>query len=78
MRRDPTRVHAMHQSCMLFDARLYDQLKLSFLPKMPEYDVGDQISLGLWEAGYESYFFRNTFNNPELLEQPKLQQHAMV
>ncbi len=75
MRKDPSRVHAMHQSCMLFDVRLFHELNLTFLPKMPEYDVGDQVSLGLWEAGYETYFFRNSFNSPKLLEEEPLRSH---
>lgn len=62
---DATRVKAMHQSGFIFDFELYKKFNLSFMHNMPIYDVGDQITSGLVEGGYEYFVCRNTFNNPE-------------
>jgi len=75
-RKDPTRVKALHIGGMLIDFTLFGKLKMSFMPnmrrerhpEMPEYDVGDQITLKLLENNYEIFVFKNTFNNPELIE----------
>ena len=64
---DKTRICAVHQSGFIFDFELYKKLGLSFMPRMPEYDVGDGITLGLLANGYNSFVCKNTFNNPEML-----------
>lgn len=64
---DPARLHAMHQSGFLVDFRLFHPLKMSFLPKLPEYDVGDLVTIRLREAGFDTYICKNTFNHPETL-----------
>ncbi len=61
---DTARVHAIHQSGFLFDFRLYKELGMSFMHNMPEYDVGDMITLRLRENGYGEFFCQNTFNRP--------------
>jgi len=63
---DKTRVHAVHQSGFLFDFELYHKLKLSFMHNNPEYDVGDYITIGLKQNGYDSFVCKNSYNNPEL------------
>ena len=37
-------------------------------PNLPEYDVGDDITIKLKSIGYDIYHPRNTFNNPSLVE----------
>lgn len=74
-RRDPSRVHAMHQSGMLFDFTLFKELRMTFAPNMPEYDVGDGITLSLEKNGYDCYYFQNTFNDPTLLSLPVWNGH---
>ena len=64
---DKIRVHAVHQSGFLFDLELY-QITEGFMPNMPEYDVGDGITLGLKRYGYVSFVCMNTFNNPETVK----------
>ena len=66
MRRDPTRVHAAHQSGLLFDFSLFRPLRMSFMPGLPAYDVGDMITVRLREAGYEVAVCDNVYNQPEL------------
>ncbi len=75
-RRDPNRVHALHIGGLLLDFTLFEPLQMSFLPNMrqeryrnmPEYDVGDQITLKLREHGFEVYVSPNTFDDPESSE----------
>jgi len=64
----PARVKVMHVSGFLFDFRLFNTLKMNFLPNMPHYDVGDLVSIRLRESGYEHYVCRNTFNHPQTCE----------
>jgi len=63
--RDPSRVHAMHQSGFLFDFTLFQPLGMTFLPQVPRYDPGDLVTVRLREAGYDYYVCQNTFNHPE-------------
>lgn len=68
MRRDKTRVEAMHQSGFLFDFSLYGPLRMSFLPNLPDYDVGDLVTVRLRDAGYAIDVCDNIYNRPELRE----------
>lgn len=65
---DRIRANAVHQSGFIFDFELYKKYQLSFMHNMPEYDVGDQITIGLLDQGYDYYVCKNTFNNPETIE----------
>ncbi|MBU1863206.1 MAG: methyltransferase domain-containing protein [Candidatus Omnitrophica bacterium] len=75
-RNDRQRVQALHIGGMLIDFSIYKKLNMSFLPNirqeryphMPEYDVGDQITLDVLKHNYQTFVCRNTFNNPELIE----------
>jgi small nuclear ribonucleoprotein (snRNP)-like protein len=72
--RDKIRVHALHIAGLLLDYTLFDALQMSFLPNMrqerypdmPEYDVGDKITLQLRAHGLGTFVVPNTYNNPEL------------
>ena len=68
MRQDPTRVHAAHQSGLLFDFSLFRPLHMSFMPALPAYDVGDLVTVRLRAAGYEVAICDNVYNRPELRE----------
>lgn len=73
-RQDPTRVQALHIAGLLFDYTLFNPLDMDFRPNIdqnrypnrPHYDVGDYISLQLWNNGYQTHCLQNTFNQPEL------------
>jgi SAM-dependent methyltransferase len=73
-RRDPRRVNALHIGGMLIDFTLFRKLNMSFMPNMrqerypdlPEYDVGDRITLEVLKNNYETFVCKNTFNNPKL------------
>ncbi len=73
-RKDTARIHALHIGGMLIDYDTYKTCKMSFLPNMrrerhpdlPEYDVGDQLTIKVQEAGYGTFVSRNSFNSPEL------------
>ncbi|MBN1493702.1 MAG: methyltransferase domain-containing protein [Candidatus Omnitrophica bacterium] len=73
-RKDPARVHALHVGGMLIDYKAYQECGMSFMPNMrqerypniPEYDVGDQLTIKAEQAGYGTFVSKNTFNNPEL------------
>ena len=66
VRQDPTRVRAAHQSGVLFDFSLFRPLGMSFMPGLPEYDVGDLVTVRLRAAGYEVAICDNVYNQPEL------------
>jgi SAM-dependent methyltransferase len=75
-RKDPKRVNALHIAGMLMDFTLFEKLNMSFMPNMrqerypdlPEYDVGDQITLDILKNNYKTFVCKNTFNNPKLIE----------
>jgi hypothetical protein len=75
-RRDKIRIEALHIAGLLLDFTLFEPLKMSFLPNLhqerypdlPEYDVGDQLTLQLRANGLGNDVLSNTFNNPEFSE----------
>lgn len=62
---DHGRVNAMHSSGFLFDVALVRRLGLSFLPRLPELDCADAVTVALRRAGYSYHVCANTFNRPE-------------
>jgi hypothetical protein len=66
VRQDKLRVQAMHQSGYLFDFSLWQPLRMSFLPNLPAWDVGDLVTVRLREAGYGLHVCDNLHNRPEL------------
>lgn len=73
---DPGKIQAYHIAGLLFDYRLFDELEMSFMPNMnherhpdlPEYDVGDRITLQLHAHGHSGFVLPNTHNDPSLIE----------
>jgi len=71
---DNIRINALHISGLLFDYQLYKKLGLTMLPnldqlvskQLPEYDVGDSVTLFFQKQGYSIYRCSNTHNTPEL------------
>lgn len=77
VRMDQARVPegVLHVLGCISDYQLVQQLGLDFFPHLPRYDVGDRITVGLREAGFQVYACRNTLWSPELIhniENPKL------
>lgn len=68
VRQDATRVRALHMSGFLFDFSLFAPLRMSFLPNLPTWDVGDLVTVRLREGGYVCLVCPNTFNEPELAQ----------
>lgn len=70
VRMDRGRVPAgvLHVLGMLMDYSVVQRLGLDFFPDLPDYDVGDRITVGLRAAGYEVFACRNTFTDPTLVE----------
>lgn len=72
---DKRRIKALHICGILFDYQLFCTYGINFLPnikqrmstELPEYDVGDMISLSFREHNHTLYCCKNTRNNPELL-----------
>lgn len=58
----------LHVLGYLFDFSLYKKLGLTFLPDLPELDVGDQLIVDLKKAGYTIFACRNTLWQPELAD----------
>lgn len=78
---DKTRVLAVHQSGFLFDFELYNKLELTFMHNMPIWDVGDYITIGLENNGYEKFVCESKFNNPHtidyLIDKPNFLQRRL-
>lgn len=70
VRRDTVRVPEgiLHVLGYLIDFQLFQELKLSFLPDLPDFDVGDLAIINLRRAGYEIFACPNTLWQPELIE----------
>jgi len=58
----------LHVLGYLVNFQLFQNLGLSFWPSLPTLDVGDRITLGLREAGYEIFACPNTLWDPQLIE----------
>ena len=58
----------LHVLGCLVDFQLFRQLKLDFLPHLPQYDVGDRVTVALRDAGYDVFACPNTLWEPQLLE----------
>jgi hypothetical protein len=68
VRLDTMRVRTLHVLGMMFDFQQFAPLRMSFLPDLPAYDVGDGISIALERAGYELWACRNTHTDPRLAD----------
>jgi len=71
--RDNARVNALHVSSTLFNFELFKSLNLSFFPKYDNkdlqiMDVGDEITVGFKEKGYDVHVFSCSHNDPSILE----------
>lgn len=57
----------LHVLGYIIDFQIFKKLKLSFLPQLPNYDVGDLAIYNLTKSGYGIYAFPNSLHEPELL-----------
>jgi len=58
----------LHVLGYLVDFQLFRHLHLNFLPQLPDYDVGDRVTVMLRKAGYDVFACRNTHTDPELVD----------
>jgi hypothetical protein len=56
----------LHVLGCLVDFQLFKKLGLDFFPKLPEYDVGDLVTVRLRQLGYKVYACHNTLWEPHL------------
>ena len=68
MDRNRSPAGVLHVLGCLFRLQLLRALDLDFLPRLPQYDVGDRVSVGIREAGYRVFACRNTIWEPRLVE----------
>lgn len=68
MDRARTAEGVLHVLGYMVDFQLFRQLKLDFLPQLPQYDVGDTVSVNLRKAGYGIFACANTLWQSELTE----------
>jgi len=70
VRMDKTRTPegVLHILGATFDFRLIRELKLSFMPQLPNYDVGDLVTIGIRKEGYKVFACENTFVTPEIIQ----------
>jgi hypothetical protein len=57
----------LHVLGLILDFQLFRQLKLDFFPCLPQLDVGDRVTIGLRQAGFDVAACRDTLNQPELI-----------
>lgn len=58
----------LHTLGCLVDFQLLRHLDIGFLPQLPQYDVGDQVTVKLREAGYAIFACHNTHWEPHLID----------
>ncbi|MGB7337354.1 MAG: hypothetical protein WBC91_00565 [Phototrophicaceae bacterium] len=58
----------LHILGCLFDYQLFCSLSLDFYPDLPQYDVGDRISVRFKETGYDIKAYRNSLWQPDLID----------
>lgn len=58
----------LHVLGYLVNFQLFRQLNLDFLSQLPQYDVGDRVTVALREAGYSVFACPNTLWEPHLVE----------
>ncbi len=56
----------LHILGCLIDFQILKKLKLSFLPRLPDYDAGDLAISGLRKAGFDIFAFPNTLHDSSL------------
>ena len=70
VREDKVRVKEgiLHVLGYLIDYQLFKELKLDFLPQLPDYDVGDKAIMELKKVGYQIYATPNTLWDKEAIK----------
>ncbi|VAX23733.1 hypothetical protein MNBD_NITROSPINAE02-1776 [hydrothermal vent metagenome] len=63
-----TKEGVLHVLGLLMDYQLYKKLGMSLLPELPQYDVGDRVTVDFEAAGYGVATCPNTYEQPELAE----------
>jgi hypothetical protein len=58
----------LHILGAMIDFQRLKEERLDFMPHLPNYDVGDEITVGFRRAGYDVFACRNTYENPEYSE----------
>jgi len=58
----------LHVCGYIIDFQLFKEMKLSFLPELPQFDVGDKAIYLLKENGFNIFHTPNTFDYPELVK----------
>jgi hypothetical protein len=66
LERSRTAEGVLHVLGYVVDFQLFQTLKLDFLPQLPQYDVGDRVTITLREAGYHVFACQNTASDPML------------
>ena len=68
MDRSRTPEGVLHVLGYLVDFQLFRRLGLDFFPDLPQFDVGDRVTVALRQAGYDVFACSNTLWQPELVE----------
>lgn len=58
----------LHVLGYLVDLQVFRRLGLDFLPQLPQYDVGDRVTVALRDSGYDVFACPNTLWEPQLVE----------
>lgn len=66
--RGRTPAGVLHVLGYLVDFQLFRKLSLDFFPRLPQYDVGDKVTVALRNAGHDVFACRNTLWEPHLVE----------
>ena len=66
--KERVREGVLHVCGYLIDFQLFRKLNLSFMPELPDFDIGDRIIYEFMKNGYEIYAVRNTFDDESLIE----------
>jgi hypothetical protein len=70
-----TAERVLHVLGYLVDFQVFQQLGLDFLLQLPQYDVGDRVTVALREAGYQVFACPDTLWEPIWLKRFQLNSH---
>lgn len=58
----------LHVCGYVIDFQVFKDLKLDFLPQLPEFDAGDKAIYELRKNGFDIFYTPNTFDDPDLIK----------
>lgn len=65
--RGRTPAGVLHVLGYMVDLQVFRRYSLDFFPHLPQYDVGDRVTVGLRAAGYDVFACPNSLHDPDII-----------